>query len=98
MVHAADAAGSPVKVAAVNAPEPLAERRRQSTVVDLPNWRMRWKPPSTGGVRACLRRVAGCATPRGSAGHAGATANLKLTFRPDHSTGAVQFKVEVRGR
>jgi hypothetical protein len=27
------------------------------------------------GVRACIRRVAGCATPTGSAGHAGATAN-----------------------
>src|SRR5262249_17955477 len=27
----------------------------------------------------------GCATPSGSAGHAGATANLKLTFHLDHS-------------
>src|SRR5262245_4394503 len=43
---------------------------------------------STGGVHARLRRVAGCATPTGSAGHAGATANLKLTFHPDHSVGA----------
>jgi hypothetical protein len=43
---------------------------------------------STRGVRACIRRVAGCATPTGSAGHAGATANLKLTFHPDHSAGA----------
>jgi hypothetical protein len=32
--------------------------------------------------------VAGCATPTGSAGHAGATANLKLTFQLDHSAGA----------
>jgi hypothetical protein len=32
--------------------------------------------------------VAGCATPTGSTGHAGATANLKLTFHPDHSAGA----------
>ena len=32
-----------------------------------------------------FRRVAGCATPTGSAGHAGATANLKLTFHLDHS-------------
>ena len=39
---------------------------------------------STRGVRACIRRVAGCATPTGSAGHAGATANLKLTFHLDH--------------
>jgi hypothetical protein len=45
---------------------------------------------STRGVRACIRRVAGCATPTGSAGHAGATANLKLTFQPDHSAGADQ--------
>src|SRR6266446_1596223 len=43
---------------------------------------------STRGVRARIRRVAGCATPTGSAGHAGATANLKLTFHPDHSAGA----------
>ena len=38
--------------------------------------------------RACIRSVAGCATPTGSAGHAGATANLKLTFHLDHSAGA----------
>jgi transposase InsO family protein len=43
---------------------------------------------STRGVCACIRRVAGCATPTGSAGHAGATANLKLTFHLDHSPGA----------
>jgi hypothetical protein len=29
-----------------------------------------------------------CATPTGSAGHAGTTANLKLTFHLDHSAGA----------
>jgi hypothetical protein len=34
--------------------------------------------------------VAGCATPSGSAGHAGETANLKLTFHLDHSVGADQ--------
>jgi|SRR6516164_7998422 len=43
---------------------------------------------STRGVRAHIRRVAGCATPTGFAGHAGATANLKLTFHLDHSAGA----------
>src|SRR5262249_43435989 len=43
---------------------------------------------STGGVRACIRRVAGCAPTTGFAGHAGATANLKLTFHLDHSAGA----------
>jgi hypothetical protein len=46
---------------------------------------------STRGVRARIRRVAGCATPTGSAGHAGATANLKLTFHLDHSAGADQL-------
>jgi hypothetical protein len=34
--------------------------------------------------------MAGCATPSGSAGHAGETANLKLTFHLDHSAGADQ--------
>src|SRR6516165_465011 len=43
---------------------------------------------STRGVHARIRRVAGCATPTGSAGHAGATANLELTFHLDHSAGA----------
>src|SRR5262249_52178580 len=45
---------------------------------------------STGGICPCLRRVAGCATPTGSAGHASATASLKLTFHLDHSVGANQ--------
>src|SRR5262245_33718317 len=43
---------------------------------------------STRGVRARIRRVAGCAPPTGSAGHASATAHLKLTFHLDHSVGA----------
>jgi hypothetical protein len=43
---------------------------------------------STAGLRPCLRSVAGCATPTGFAGHAGATTSLKLTFDPDHSVGA----------
>src|SRR6516165_7514302 len=51
--------------------------------------RLTWiQATSTGGVRARLRRVAGCATPSGSAGHAGETANFKLTFHLDHSAGA----------
>src|SRR5262245_55456569 len=45
---------------------------------------------SARGVRARIRRVAGCAPPTGFAGHAGATANLKLTFHLDHSAGADQ--------
>ena len=46
----------------------------------------------TGGVRAELHRVAGCATPASSAGHApaGAETGAKLTFQPDHSVGADQ--------
>src|SRR6266566_8451143 len=48
----------------------------------------RLQATSTRGVPARLRRVAGCATPTGFAGHAGATANLKLTFHLDHSAGA----------
>src|SRR5262249_36546516 len=41
-------------------------------------------------------QLAGCATPTGSAGHAGATANLKLTFHLDHSAGADQSCPSVR--
>ena len=48
----------------------------------------RLQAASAGGVHACLRSVAGCATSTGFAGHAGATASLKLTFHPDHSAGA----------
>src|SRR5262249_44355808 len=53
---------------------------------------------STRGVRARIRRAAGCATPIGSAGHAGATANPKLTFHLDHSAGADQIYNQVRQR
>jgi hypothetical protein len=41
--------------------------------------------------------VAGCATPPGSAGHASATASLKLTFHLDHSVGADHFDAEDMG-
>ena len=55
------------------------------------------KEPRRSGAKdrvcACVRRVAGCATPTGSAGHAGATANLKLTFHLDHSAGADQQRI-----
>src|SRR5262249_46949913 len=58
--------------------------------------RLTWiQATSTGGVRARLRRVAGCATPSGSAGHAGETANFKLTFHLDHSAGADHSCVRV---
>jgi hypothetical protein len=41
----------------------------------------------TRSVRACLRSVAGCAPSTGSAGHAGATADLELTFNGPLSGG-----------
>src|ERR1700726_5209153 len=46
-----------------------------------------------GGVRASARRMAGCATPPSSAGHAsaGAKTRPKLTFKPDHQSGADQL-------
>jgi hypothetical protein len=71
-----------------------ARPRSSSRAGDDQAARLSWiQATSTGGVHACLCRVAGCATPSGSAGHAGATANLKLTFHKltfhlDHSAGA----------
>ena len=64
---------------------------REAQIV-IESWRRpsrlnRIQATSTRGVCACIHRVAGCATPTGSAGHAGATANLKLTFHLDHSAG-----------
>ena len=64
-------------------------RRHYNTI--RPHASIGYKPPAPRGVRACIRRVAGCATPTGSAGHAGATANLKLTFHLDHSVGADHY-------
>jgi hypothetical protein len=52
---------------------------------------VRLQATSTRGVPARLRRVAGCATATGSAGHAGETANLKLIFHLDHSAGLITF-------
>src|SRR5439155_13947355 len=58
------------------------------------------RPPGsgTGGVRASTRRMAGCAIPTSSAGHApaGAKADPKLTFDPDHLVGAVQERASNR--
>src|SRR5262249_18528990 len=64
-----------------------ARHSQRSSLTQAPRLN-RIQTTSTRGVRACIRRVAGCATPTGSAGHAGATDNLKLTH-PDHSAGAV---------
>ena len=65
-------------------------RRHFNTI--RPHEIARLQATSTRGVRASIRRVAGCASSTGSAGHApaGATANSKLTFQTDHSVGADQ--------
>src|SRR6185436_19081453 len=53
---------------------------------------------SPGGVRPSTRRMAGCATPTSSAGHApaGATANAKLRFKSDHQAGAGHLNLGYR--
>src|SRR4029079_1303925 len=53
-----------------------------------------------GGVRARSCRMAGCATPTSSAGHAPAGAKTipKLTFSPDHLTGADQENAFIESR
>src|SRR5262245_65574724 len=63
----------------------LRKRHRGPSFISRLN---RIQATSTRGVRARIRRLAGCATPTSSAGHAGATANPKLTFHLDHSAGA----------
>jgi hypothetical protein len=67
---------------------------REARIV-IESWRRHYntiRPYASLGY--CLRRVAGCATPSGSAGHASATASLKLTFHLDHSVGANQYRQE----
>ena len=63
-------------------------RRHYNTV--RPHASIGYRGSGTGGVRASARRMAGCAIPTRSAGHApaGAAANPKLTFQPDHPAGA----------
>ena len=68
-------------------------RRHYNTI--RPHASLGYKPPA-GGLHLCLRSAAGCATATGSAGHAGATPNLKLTFHPDHSVGANQVWTQNR--
>jgi hypothetical protein len=50
------------------------------------------------GISLALSPDKGYASPTGSAGHASATANLKLTFHPDHSAGADQPRRAVRSQ
>src|SRR5262249_45555840 len=71
---------------------PNCHRERAAPLQHDQAARLTWiQATSTGGVRARLRRVADCATPSGSAGHAGETANFKLTFHLDHSAGADHY-------
>ena len=65
-------------------------RRHYNTI--RPHASIGYKPPAPEVFEARIRRVAGCATPTGSDGHAGATANLKLTFHLDHSAGAIRAR------
>jgi hypothetical protein len=55
-----------------------------------PHASLGFKPPAPEVFVPAFAAWAGCATPSGSAGHAGETANLKLTFHLDHSAGADQ--------
>ena len=66
-------------------------QRRSATCIA---WLQAWL--QAGGTRslcAGILRVAGCAMPTGSAGHAGETTNSKLTFHPGHSMKADQVAV-----
>src|SRR5512144_2791192 len=48
----------------------------------------RLQATSSRGVRACIRRVAGCATSTTFAGHASTEAGLELTCHLDHPMGS----------
>ncbi len=56
------------------------------------SWLAGLQATRSGGVCASLCRMAGCAHPTGSAGHAqpSAKADPQLTFTPDHPMGADQ--------
>jgi hypothetical protein len=67
-------------------------RRHYNTI--RPHASLGYKPAAPEVFVPYIRRVAGCATPTGSASHASATANLKLTFHVNHSAGADQLVLE----
>ena len=62
-------------------------RRQYDTI--RPHALIGYKPPAPEVLVPAFAAWAGCATPTGSAGHAGATAKLKLTFHLDHSAGLI---------
>ena len=68
----------------------IIESWRRHYNADPPRCLARLQTTSTGGLRARVIRVAGCATPAGSAGHAGVSASSQLTFQLDHSMQAGQ--------
>src|SRR3954469_23542578 len=55
----------------------------------------RLQATSPRGVRACIRRVAGCATSTSFASHASTEAGLELTLHLDHPMGSHQDGFEV---
>src|SRR5262245_13141440 len=61
-------------------------RRHYNTI--RPHASIGYKPPAPEVFVPTFAAWPGCATPASSAGHAGATATLKLTFHLDHSAGA----------
>ena len=68
-------------------------RRQYDTI--RPHALIGYKPPAPEVLVPAFAAWAGCATPTGSAGHAGATANLKLSFHLDRSAGADHWLDEI---
>src|SRR5262249_4700390 len=71
-------------------------RRHYNTI--RPHASIGYKPPAPEVFVPAFTSVAGCATPTSSAGHAGETASLKLTFHLDHSAGADHLTIEIAER
>src|SRR6476619_6373128 len=65
-------------------PSGSSARRRQCIA--------RLQATSPRGVRACIRRVAGCATSTSFASHASTEAGLELTLHLDHPMGSHQWR------
>ena len=63
-------------------------RRHFNTI--RPHASARLQATSPRGVRACIRRVAGCATSTSFASHASTEAGLELTLHLDHPMGSHQ--------
>src|SRR5262245_7072385 len=87
--HECRSAGRTMDATDTAAPKTRYRGRSQALLYNTirPHASLGFKPPAPE-VFVPARRVAGCATPSGSAGHAGETAILKLTFHLAHSAGA----------